>query len=83
MRTVQVGGPATLSLFLNPTRGTATLTGATPGTVVSVFDALGREVLAATADATGTIVLALPARHTTGVYVGRVGSSKAPRLTVE
>ncbi|GAB3862377.1 hypothetical protein GCM10028822_43010 [Hymenobacter terrigena] len=47
-----------------------------------MFDALGREVLAATADASGTAPPVLPAGQATGVYVVRVGS-KAPRLTVE
>ena len=62
--------------------GTATLTGALPGTVVTVFDALGRLVTSAPADATGTAALALPAGLPTGVYVVRAGS-KALRLTVE
>ncbi|WP_035560612.1 IPT/TIG domain-containing protein [Hymenobacter sp. IS2118] len=83
VRTVRVGGPATLALFPNPAPGgAATLTGAEPGTVVRVFDALGRPVLAATTDAAGTAALVLPAGHTTGVYVVRVGN-KALRLTVE
>ena len=83
VRTVAVGGPATLALFPNPTHGgAATLTGAAPGTTVRVYDALGREVLAAPADASGTAALALPAGLPTGVYVVRVGS-KALRLAVE
>ncbi|MBH8559362.1 RCC1 domain-containing protein [Hymenobacter negativus] len=82
-RTVTVGGPATLALFPNPTHGgAATLTGAAPSTTVRVYDALGREVLAATADANGTAALVLPAGLPTGVYVVRAGS-KALRLTVE
>ena len=47
-----------------------------------MFDALGRQVLAATADARGTAALVLPVGHATGVYVVHVGS-KALRLTVE
>ena len=43
---------------------------------------MGREVLAATADASGTAALVLPAGHASGVYVVRVGA-KALRLTVE
>ena len=66
-----------VQLFPNPSHGVAaTLTGAVPGTVVTVFDALGRLVLTAPADATGTAALA------TGVYVVHVGA-KALRLTVE
>ncbi|MCI1190105.1 T9SS type A sorting domain-containing protein [Hymenobacter sp. DH14] len=78
-----VAGPAALALFPNPTTDrTATLTGAQPGALVQVFDAIGRQVLAATADAAGTAALLLPVGHATGVYVVRVGS-KALRLTVE
>ena len=74
---------AGLVLFPNPAHaGAATLTGAEPGTGVTVFDALGRRVTAAPADAAGTAALALPAGLPTGVYVVRVGS-KALRLTVE
>jgi hypothetical protein len=83
VRTVTAGGPAALALFPNPTHGgAATLTGAAPGTAVTVLDALGREVLATTADAAGTAVL-LPLRGlATGIYVVRAGS-KTLRLTVE
>ncbi len=73
---------AGLLLFPNPTSGAATLTGAEPGTAVMVFDALGRKVTSATADATGTAGLVLPAGLPTGVYVVRTGN-KALRLTVE
>ncbi len=74
---------AALALFPNPAHtGTATLAGALPGTVVAVYDALGRAVASAPADATGTAALALPAGLPAGVYVVRAGS-KALRLTVE
>lgn len=74
---------AGLALFPNPAHGgAATLTGATPGTVVAVLDALGRQVTSATADANGTATLVLPAGLATGMYVVRVGA-KALRLTVE
>lgn len=77
------GAAAGLSLFPNPAPGgAATLTGAQPGTVVTVFDALGRVVTSATADATGTATLALPTGIVTGVYVVRCGNL-ALRLTVE
>ncbi|MDO7845073.1 T9SS type A sorting domain-containing protein [Hymenobacter sp. M29] len=82
VRTVRVGGPAALALFPNPTTRATTLMGTAPGQGVQVFDALGREVLAATADAAGTAALALPAGLPTGVYVVRAGS-QALRLTVE
>ena len=53
-----------------------------PGTVATVFDALGRVVLVALADATGTAALALPTGLPAGVYVVRAGT-RALRLAVE
>ena len=47
-----------------------------------MFDALGRGVGSAPADATGTAVLALPRGLPSGVYVVRSGA-QALRLTVE
>ncbi|AHJ97156.1 hypothetical protein Hsw_1561 [Hymenobacter swuensis DY53] len=82
VRTVAVSAQPGLALFPNPTTQAATLTGAQPGTVVTVFDAVGRQVLRATADAAGTAALVLPAGRATGVYVVRVGAT-ALRLTVE
>ncbi len=82
VRTLAVSGKAGLALFPNPTSRATALVGATPGTVVTVYDALGRLVLAAATDATGTAALTLPEGHATGVYVVRVGST-ALRLTVE
>ncbi|MDB5267267.1 MAG: C-terminal target protein [Hymenobacter sp.] len=77
------GAVAALSLYPNPTAtGAATLTGAQPGTLVTVYDALGRPVLSAPADATGTAALLLPGGLPTGVYVVRAGN-QALRLTVE
>ena len=73
---------AGLALFPNPTHGVATLTGAMPGAVVTVFDALGRQVTAVTADATGTAVLTLPAAVPAGVYLVRSGTHAA-RLVVD
>ena len=73
---------AALQLYPNPTSGAATLTGAQPGAVATVFDALGRPVATATADAAGTAALVLPAGLPAGVYVVRAGG-KALRLTVE
>ncbi|MFD2719079.1 T9SS type A sorting domain-containing protein [Hymenobacter monticola] len=71
-----------LALFPNPTHGAATLTGAQPGTRVTVYDALGRSVTSATANAAGTAALVLPTGLATGVYVMRAGGV-ALRLTVE
>lgn len=82
VRTVAVPGLAGLALFPNPTKRAATLTGAQPGAVVTVLDALGRLVLSALADAAGTAALALPAGLASGVYVVRTGS-QALRLAVE
>jgi hypothetical protein len=74
------GAAAGLALFPNPTASGATLTGARPGTVVTVFDALGRARTSAPVDATGTAVLPRGLPH--GVYVVRSGAH-ALRLTVE
>ena len=83
VRSVARSGPAGLALFPNPVHGVAaTLTGALPGTVVTVFAALGSRVTSAPADATGTAALLLPAGLPTGVYVVRAGGN-ALRLTVE
>jgi len=71
-----------LALFPNPTTSAATLTGAQPGAPVTVYDAVGRQVLAVRADAAGTAVLLLPQERATGVYVVRVGT-KALRLSVQ
>jgi len=82
VRTVAVARPAGLALFPNPTHSAATLTGAQPGAVVVVLDAVGRTVASFVADARGTAALALPQPLASGVYVVRTGSS-ALRLTVE
>jgi hypothetical protein len=82
VRSVAVPVIAGLALFPNPTRAATTLTGAAPEAPVQVYDALGRLVLAATADAAGTVALALPAGLATGMYVVRAGN-KSLRLTVE
>jgi hypothetical protein len=81
VRAVAVG-QSVLALFPNPTTGAATLIGTAPGAAVTVFDAVGRLVLSATADATGTAPLALPEGLAAGVYVVRTGTT-ALRLTVE
>ena len=78
------GSPAPaglLALAPNPSRAT-TLSGAEAGAPVAVFDALGRPVLTATADAAGTARLVLPTGLAPGVYVVRSGA-RAVRLAVE
>ena len=85
VRTVQLTSSPIhqLAVFPNPAHNSAaTLTGAVPGTAVTVMDALGRTVTAGTADASGTAALVLPAGLPAGVYVVRAGS-QARRLTVE
>ena len=83
VRVVGLKGAAEgLSLFPNPATTGATLTDTTPSSLVQVYDALSRLVTSATADASGTAALALPAGLPTGVYVVRAGT-KAVRLTVE
>ena len=74
---------ASLQLFPNPAMGgRSALVGTVPGTAVRVFDSMGRAVTTATADATGTAALKLPAGLAGGVYVVRAGAS-ALRLAVE
>jgi hypothetical protein len=82
VRTVQVPQVAGLALFPNPTRAAATLTGATPGAAVQVYDAVGRLVVDTQADGAGRAALLLPTDVATGVCVVRTGS-RALRLTVE
>ena len=77
------GASVGLSLYPNPASGgAATLTGAVPGTVVKVLDALGRPVATTTTDATGTAALGGLGMLAPGVYVVRTGT-QAVRLTVE
>lgn len=71
------------SLHPNPALcRTTSLTGALPGTVVAVLDALGRPITSATADAVGTAALTLPAGLSAGIYVVRAGTQSL-RLAVE
>ncbi|WP_331061324.1 T9SS type A sorting domain-containing protein [Hymenobacter sp.] len=83
VRTVALTGKSGLALYPNPTRlRVATLAGAVHGTTVTVFDALGRPVATAPANAAGTAALVLPQGATAGVYVVRAGTT-ALRLAVE
>jgi len=76
------GAASGLALFPNPAHGAATLTGVAPGTAVQVFDALGRAVAVATADAAGSAQLQLKAGLPAGVYVVRA-ATRTLRLVVE
>jgi hypothetical protein len=82
VHSVTLEGKTLLTLYPNPAHGTVAVGGLAASTAVEVFDALGRVVAQATADAAGTAQLALPAGLAAGMYVVRSGSS-ALRLTVE
>ena len=71
-----------LALYSNPARNLTTVSGAAPHAAVRLLDAVGHTVLAATADATGTASLALPAGLAAGVYVVQSGG-QAQLLAVE
>ena len=71
-----------LQLSPNPTHATTTVTGLLGHAPVQVLDALGREILHATADATGAAQLTLPAGQAAGLYVVRSGR-QSRRLVVE
>ena len=78
---VSVQTPA-FTLAPNPAHVTATATGLPAYAPVQVLDALGREVLRATADAGGTARLPLPVGLMPGLYVVRSGE-QVRRLVVE
>jgi hypothetical protein len=81
--TTLTGAAVAPILYPNPAPGDAALlTGAQPGTAVTVTDALGHRAAHTTANAAGMAALALPAGQQAGVYVVRAGG-KAIRLTVE
>jgi len=82
VRTVLLEGQSGPVVYPNPTTGTATLLGSTPGALVLVFDALGRVVLRTTAAADGSAALVLPAGLATGLYIVRAGT-QALRLVVK
>ena len=74
--------PHHLTAFPNPARTAVAVGGAEAGALVTVTDALGRTVVTAPADASGTARLALPVGLAAGVYVVRCGG-QAQRLAVE
>ncbi|UOQ55703.1 T9SS type A sorting domain-containing protein [Hymenobacter cellulosivorans] len=67
-----------LAAYPNPTAGPVTLTGAEAGAGIVVYDAQGRRVRAAVANAAGVARLMLPA----GLYLVRSGSQTV-RVVVE
>jgi hypothetical protein len=74
--------PAAFSLYPNPASRAATVAGLPAGQRVELFDAVGRLVATATADATGKALLTWPASVASGVYVLRAGT-QARRLTIQ
>ena len=78
-----VGAPLmALSCYPQPAHGTASVAGATAGTPVVLYDTLGRQLTAITAEANGRATLVLPMGLAAGVYVVRCGQ-QATRLVVE
>ncbi|MDQ2772164.1 MAG: hypothetical protein M3Y54_16885 [Bacteroidota bacterium] len=71
-----------LLLWPNPAHAALTVAGLPAAAPVTVFDALGRRVATATADATGMAQLVLPAGLSAGLYVVSSGA-RAKRLIVE
>ena len=82
VRVVRLGGAGALTLYPNPARTAVAVAGLAAGARVQVRDALGREVAAAAADATGTARLGLPTGLAAGVYVVQSGA-QVRRLAVE
>jgi hypothetical protein len=72
----------TLTVYPNPAHSSLTATGLTAGALVEVFDALGRRVATATANADGIAPLTLPAGLAAGMYLVR-GDGHTCRLAVE
>ncbi len=75
---------AALTLWPNPASGAASVrvAGCAVGTTVRVFDAAGRRVATAVADATGTATLAVRGLAG-GVYVVQAADGRTQRLVVE
>ena len=82
VRAVTVTGSGRLTLFPNPARTAVAVGGVPAGAPVAVFDALGRAVAHATADADGQARLTLPPGLAAGVYVVR-SAGQVQRLLVD
>ncbi|GAA4352150.1 hypothetical protein GCM10023185_11540 [Hymenobacter saemangeumensis] len=83
VRTVQLGRSlTTLEVYPNPAKAAVTVIGAVAGAPVVVYDALGRAIVQAKADADGAARLSLPADLAAGVYLVKSGN-QTKRLTVE
>jgi hypothetical protein len=82
VRSVQTTGITHLELYPNPAHRALSVTGAAAGAAVEIFDALGRTILTAPANADGQARLTLPASLPSGVYIVRSGT-ETRRLTVE
>ena len=76
------GTQASFTLAPNPAQRAVQVAGVPAKATVEVFDARGRRVATAPADAAGRATLALPAGLAPGVYVVRTGG-QAQRLAVE
>jgi hypothetical protein len=74
--------PLGFTLSPNPARTACYMQGLQPKELVSVLDALGRPILNATADATGSARLLLPDGLTPGLYLVR-SRARVQRLLVE
>jgi len=78
VRSVRLGtAPAQLRLYPNPARTAVQVAGLTAGAKIAVYDARGRLVLHASADAFGKATL--PAHLVQGVYLVR-SAGQAARL---
>lgn len=82
VRTVLLPASTGPTLFPNPARDAAALSGAAAGTTVQLLDLLGRPLLTSVADARGTTQLVLPRGLASGLYLVRVGRH-ALRLYLE
>ena len=82
LATAPAAKQSAFSLYPNPAREAATVAGLPAFAGCQLLDVLGRPVARATADASGTARLTLPAGLAPGVYLVRSGS-QALRLTVQ
>ncbi|HEX8329620.1 MAG TPA: CARDB domain-containing protein [Hymenobacter sp.] len=73
---------AVLSVWPNPAHLSATVSGASAGTPVLVYDAVGHIVLSTTMPVSGNLELQLPGTLTKGLYLVRAGKQSC-RLIIE